>query len=79
MPKEGMIFCEDKSKRLDYTSEGNFVNVKVFDCTSSRKHEKMTAYSYKQTSKCIFNKLQFENFLFTNLWVQKPVNITFEP
>ena len=77
MPKEGTLFSENKTKRLDYIVNGNFIDVKVLSSAEMIQYPEYVHVKYKVISKCIFNKKQFENFLFTENWVAEKSEITF--
>jgi len=77
MPYEGTLFSENKTQRLDYVANGNFVDVKVLSSAAMIQYPQYVHVKYKVISKCIFNKQQFENFLFTENWVAEKSEITF--
>ena len=78
MTSEGTLFSENKIQRLDYVANGNFVNVKVFSSAGMIQYPEYIHIKYKVISKCIFNKQQFENFLFKENWVAGKSEITFD-
>lgn len=78
MPKEGTLISESKTNRCDFKFDGDLIEVIVLESIRIIDHDVFKQYAFKKSGKCVFTKKQFEYFLFTNAWVETPVNITFE-
>jgi len=78
MPKEGTLFSENKDVKLDYVAHGNFVNTTLFVENKRQVHGALTKISFKKIEKCVFNKAQFEKYLYSNLLVDDQVEIIFK-
>lgn len=73
IPLTGILFSESKDLKLEYMVHGNFIETKLFKSTEKLEIECLTKVIYEQKEKCIFTKKQFQNYLYTELWVSEKV------
>lgn len=79
MPKEGILFHKDNTYKLNYKYENGFIEAQLYSAQGVQQFYDYTLTNYsKCLEKMIMTKKQFQNYLYSEIYFDDSLEITFE-